>query len=302
MWDQRLPIIAAGLGFVITALPITIAVAQQLSQPNSFFYSRQIATGDLGLPMSAVVIDFAPTWVLSAVALLFLWREPTSQRRMWWFSALSGLLGATILLVFNADWGMNQEPYRFLPYGVLLLTATALPVVWEAWSSSRIWKATVIATIAFALSTVGTDVAFTQRVTYESIFKIAPATTSDLQAIATHTAGELTAYDTCFNPEVVKLAGGGRVLFYNSGFAIPPNQAAVDGVINAINSSQVPSVPLLQAAGVRWIVTYYGCSSLSISALSQELGTPYGLSSPADDLPNQGQYLLFPVPTPATGG
>lgn len=292
------PALALGVSAVVSA-PLLVVIARQARDPSSFFYLRQQWASDspLSLPLAPVLAAFAPVFLLGLAACVGLWRQKGDQRATWWFACVAAALAATFLLTFNAAWGMKQEPYRFLPYGTFLIAGLALPWLWDSLArrTRLAWAAAAIA--GLLLLTIPTTAAFGRDP--KAILRIPNAETDAYADITRATGGQLTLFDRCFRPELVKALAGGRVLAVNRGHAIPDRYPEVQAVLDQVAARATPPEEQLRGIGVRWVVTSSACEGMSRASLERLFGPPIIIplrSRAGDGLPTGLDYLIFAVP------
>lgn len=303
-WRPYLLTLAAmGAGTAVVASPLLVQIGRQALHPGSFFYLRQEWALDvpLDLPPLPVLGQFLPVWLLSAAAAVALARGPREPRRAWWFAVVTSLLATTLILTFNGWWGFSQEPYRFLPYGILLLAGTALPWLWEALTAPGAWRIVAAGVVVLGVLTLPTLVKFARDV--PGLFTLSNQERHAYERIADLTHRDLTLYDACFRSDLVKVAGGGRVLWMNRGHAIPDHYPEAWHALDEVRVKQIPSTAELALLGVRWVVTSTACNGMSQHDLRNRFGAPTTL--PLENPTALGQpagmtYEIFEVPTGAT--
>jgi hypothetical protein len=258
----------------VTSLPILVRVGAQALEPGSFFYLRQrwAAGMDLSLPAPQVLLNSAPLLLLAAAALMSLYRVERVASRRSWAPMLAANVLTTSLLTFNWAWGLNQEPYRFLPYGMTVVAALAAPWLLSntlSWRS-RYWKSMV----AFGLlATLPTTVQFarTQRAT----LRISPGERATLAQVAQHLPAKGSALlDVCLSKPVFKVASSAPVAFFNRGLAIPSRFEKLEEVLALQAKGLLPDNADLQRAGVTSLVTLNYCNGPGPDSLERQFGKP----------------------------
>ena len=298
-----LTLCAMGAGSVVVASPLLVQIASQAMRPGSFFYLRQESALDISLelPPLSVLGQFLPVWLLGAAAAVALARGPREPHRAWWFAVVTSLLVTTLILTFNGWWGFSQEPYRFLPYGILLMAGTSLPWLWEALTAPGAWRIVAAGVVVLGALTLPTLVKFARGV--PGIFTLSQQERHAYERIADLTHRELTLYDGCFRSDLVKVAGGGRVLWMNRGHAIPDHYPEAWHVLDEVRVKTIPHAAELTLLGVRWVVTTTTCDGMSERDLRARFGAPTTL--PLENTAALGQpagllYEIYKVPTGAT--
>lgn len=282
-WRRDLGVAALAFagGALVVAAPLLVRIGIQVAEPGSFFYLRQqwAENRNLSLPPGQVLLQFLPLWLLAGATVVALSRRTRAPRETAWLAILAGLLGATALLTFNDAWGFHTEPYRFLPYGTLLTGVVALPWLWTALADGRgLGRARVAgAGVAVALAaTVPTTLSFASD-TSQLVFAFPPQEKKAYERITAVTGSQLTLYDRCFRPDLVKIAGGGRVVFMNIGLAIPDQFLQVQRLLTGVKAGRMPPRGLLARVGVRFLATNNHCDGLDPAALRSRFGDPVSI-------------------------
>jgi hypothetical protein len=306
-WRRRLllPAIALVGAALAVAGPLLVRITHQALDPGSFFYVRQESGvgRDLSLPPSQVLLQFLPTWLMVALATTGLWgRARRSEHDAAWLAVLLGLVGATALLVFNNAWRMDTEPYRFLPYGTLLLAVVAVPWLWPALAGDAGARARIGGAVAAVgiIATVPTTITFADA-TRDAYFAPPPQEAEAYRQIVGATGGALTLLDRCFRPELVKVLGGGRVVSVNLGVAYPTRLREVVKAVGTVRRGVVPPDAVLRSIGVGWFVSTNHCAGVPADALRARFGEPLriALRSPsAIGAPADLTYEIYRVAQP----
>lgn len=277
MWRTAL---AIAVPMALLAAPTALRLAGAAADGDSFFHSRQQASvdRDLGVPLDALLGYELPVWVLAAVTIVGLVRTGalTDPRRRAWLSVVVALAAIAPLLVLNDLWGVDQEPYRFLPYAALGLALTCVPWLWCAITGADM-RARVAAAAASALliATIPTTVAWAHAFATAAPLDPAPAERDAYAQVAEATGGEMTLTDTCFWPELVRVAGGPHVTTYQPGLADPAEPELVAHIRQSVLTGRtLPPLDVLRAAGVRWFVTHDACAGVPPAQVRAELGAP----------------------------
>lgn len=283
-WRRELgaPALALAGAALATGSPLLVRIAAQIADPDSFFYLRQelAETRDLGLPAGAVLFQFGPLWLLAGAAIVALARREREPRETAWLSALAGLLVATVLLTFNDAWGFDTEPYRFLPYGTFLLAVAAMPWLWSALAAGpRLVNPTRGAGVGVAMAlglTVPTTLAFTHD-TADLVFAFPRGEREAYARVADVTGDGLALYDACFRPDLVKVGGGGRVVYENVGLAIPAHHEEIGAILAAVATRRLPADAALEDTGIAWFVSTNHCEGVGAAELRRRFGAPRGV-------------------------
>jgi hypothetical protein len=272
-WRHAVALVA---GAAVTGSVLIVRIIGQALDPDSFFYVRQelATTRHLALPADQVLLQFLPTWLLAILAIAFVSRRVADPRRRPWLAALIGLTAAGALLVFNESWNFHTEPYRFLPYVTVLLPVAAVPALYGAivdggWA----WRGAGAAVVAAAVFTIPTTLAFVDA-TRDQVFVPAAQEREAYRDIMARTDDQLTAFDSCFRPELVKVLAGGSVLAMNRGLAIPPNYRQTRRVLVRFAAGKLTRTAVLRKVGVRWIVSTNHCDGIPTATLRERFGVP----------------------------
>jgi hypothetical protein len=254
--------------YLVTAgaigLPVIARTALQALDPNSFVNLRQqwATDVDLTVPPVRVLLESAPILALAAVCFVWLWRQRSALSRAW-AAGLAAVFGVGALLTFNRAWGLNQEPYRFYPYTLFLLSIAAAPVL--AARAGRTAKPLRLARVAVAialLATLWTTTAFYGDTTVDAAVAVSPGERAAYRAIATALPRDgLVLLDVCLPPGVFKLTTGAAVAFYNRGLAIPRDFGPMSHVLDGLKHGELASDDMLAAAGISAFVTQTSCNS-----------------------------------------
>jgi hypothetical protein len=279
-WLARMwaPGLALALPALLVAAPVFLRLLQEASDENSFFYARQRQNDarDLTLPVSSFIVHEMPVWVLGAAAAAGLWRiRREDPRRTPWLAALLALLVVTPLLTYNHLWGVDQEPYRFLPYGALFICVLGIPWLWIALARGGV-PARASAAVAAVLiaATVPTTLAHGRAVDSAGLVPSPPEVTSAYARIADATGGDLTLLDTCFSPQVTRVFGGPNVVQYHAGLAFPAHVDEVNAIGASLHGGTLPMRTDLSGVGVGWFATHTNCRGISREEIRQRLGAP----------------------------
>ena len=289
-WAARMwrPALGLGLAAVAVAAPVLARLLSEAGDEGSFFYARQQQNErrDLTLPVSSVIVHELPVLVLGIAAAIGLWRLGRGDpRRSAWLGALLALLVVTPLLTYNHLWSVDQEPYRFLPYGALFVCVLGVPWLWLALSrGDRPARASAAVAALLLLATVPTTVAYTRAVDAAGIYaSAAPEVTSAYARIAETTGGGLTLLDACFSPELTRVLGGPNDVAYSAGIAYPDHLHELQKIRRAMRHQRLPEAASLARAGVGWFATHTACGGVDRAEIRRRLGGPtvsFGMPEP----------------------
>ncbi len=292
---------------LVVASPLLVRIASQVADKDSFFYLRQqwAETRQLALPPGQVLLQFLPLWLLAAGAIVWLVRRPRTPHDTAWLSVLVALVLATALLTFNDPWGFHTEPYRFLPYGTFLIAVVAMPWLWSALAEGRaivtVARASGAAVVVALALTIPTTVAFVHD-TRHLVFAFPSAERDAYRQIADATNPDLAVFDRCFRPDLVKIGGGGSVVYQNVGMAIPDHFKEVSAILTAVGQKRMPDEEHLRTVGVRWFVSSNHCEGVGRTALRRRFGPPRNIplrNAVALGAPADLTYELYRVGTDA---
>jgi len=279
-WLARMwaPGLAFALPAMLIAAPVFVRLLQAAGDEDSFFYARQRQNEvrDLTLPVSSVIVHELPVLVLGGAAVVGLRRiRPQDPRFTPWLAALIALLVLTPLLTYNNLWGVDQEPYRFLPYGALFICVLGVPWLWIAFTGGDgPARASAGAAALLLAATVPTTVAHTRAVDAGGLVPVAPEVTSAYARIADATGGDLTLLDTCFSPEVTRVFGGPNTVQYHTGLAFPAHVDEINGIRASLRTLVLPAGAYLASAGIGWFATHTNCGGIDRAQIRETLGTP----------------------------
>lgn len=283
--DQGPTALALAGGALVVGSPLLVRIAVQVADPDSFFYLRQelAETRHLSLPLGAVLLQFLPLWILAGTALALLVRRARTARDDAVLTALAGLLVTTFLLTFNGVWGFDTEPYRFMPYGALLVAVVAMPPVAAALlapgPAAARPRLAALGVLAVCALTIPTTLVFA-RDTKDLVFTFPPAERLAYEKIADVTGDDLAVYDTCFRPDLVKLGGGGRVAYQNVGMAIASHHEAITVIDTRVRRRTLPGDSFLRRVDARWFVSQNHCDGVDPALLRERFGAPVRVTPP----------------------
>lgn len=282
--------------------PVLIRIVTQALDPDSFFWFRQLVTQghQRSLPVLPVLLQTLPVLALALGAGAWTSRRVGggARRDRAWAALLTATLASSVLLTFNNAWGMRQEPYRFLPYGTLALTAVAGP--WLLTPTNKLHGRLVrVAAAGLAVLTLPTLALFVR----------------DTSALTlTISAGERSAYrqiahalpphgavllDVCLSPRIMKTLTGARVADVNVGLAHPERYDELQAVLGAQDRGELLDNRRLSAAGISAIVTSSLCNGPTAEQLRGRFGTPTATvlfeNAASCGLPAGAQYSVYRV-------
>jgi hypothetical protein len=283
-WREHRRALLAFLGAAaVAALPMVARIAADVLKEDSFLsYRQQVAQDDaLSLPLYEVVTHTLPVLALVGCALVaLLAARQQAHERAWAAALVGGVVGSTVLL-FNAAWGMNQEPYRFYPYAQLVLAALALPWLLRP---VRRWQHALprVAVVAGLLATMPTTLSFLDY-TRPLVLRFTPAHREAFDAVADRLPRHGVALvDTCLPRRAFKALTETDVADYNAGLALPTRRHEITKVLDEQRRGILSSGADLAAAGVTSFVTAGYCNSVDRAELVRRFGVPIVTVGPAD--------------------
>lgn len=268
------PLLVVGGTAVVISAPLLLRIARQAGEAGSFFHLRQewASSESLGIPIASAIGQFLPVWLMAAIAAVSLWRRAAGARDTWWLASLLAFLVATPMLTFNDWWGLEQEPYRFLPLGILLLAATALPWAWLILvSGSRAFIVAAALIVALLLTIPATAMFARAR---PANLRLTPGAMTTYEVLGRLGGTDPILYDGCIRNDLAKVVGGGRVVGLNRGFAIPPELEETDRVLANTREGVMPTAADLRTLGIRWVVAAEDCVGFEKSELRRRFGPP----------------------------
>lgn len=280
-WDRaaRRAIGPAAAAFVLAAgavaAPMLLRMATQLGDPSSFLYQRQasgVAT-NLSLPVGSVLLHSLPALVLAGGCLLTVGAsDRDAGAAVAWRAAVVAALMASALLVFNESWGLQQEPYRFLPYGQVVVAALALPFLvlpLRRRTTALVLRGAAVAVVGL---TIPTTLQFARETPAVVQFPRAEQEAMETAAASLPPDG-LALLDTCVPKGAFKAFTGARVVGLNAGLAYPADRAAVQAVLDQQAAGVVPDGGALDRAQVTSFVTMRECEGNATAALLERFGS-----------------------------
>lgn len=280
VWDRRArrevgPAAAAfGIAAGALAAPMLLRMASQLGDRSSFLYQRQasgVAT-DLSLPVGPVLLHSLPALILAAGCLLTLGRSGGDDgAAVGWRAAVVATVLSSGLLVFNESWGLQQEPYRFLPYGQFVVAAVALPFLVLPHRRRPSALALRTAAVVVVGLTIPTTLQFARETPAIVQFPEAERTAMKAAAAALPPDG-LGLIDACVPKGAFKALTGARVVGLNAGLAYPADRAAVQTVLAEQAAGVVADGGALDRAEVTSFVTMRECTGSAAAALEERFG------------------------------
>lgn len=288
MWAGGLALIAP---FILIAGPMVVRLAREMTDSDSFFNVRQeqSAVRDLGMPFWDALWFELPVLVLAVAAAAALFRSGlSSERHRAWFAALSALLVSTSLLTFNDLWGVDQEPYRFLPYGAFMLAIVAFPWLWLAVADGTKRSRIVAGTASvLMLATIPTTVAYSRAIDGSKPYAPSGTERAAYGELAKITGNGLTLLDACFWPELTRVVGGPHTIAFHPGLAYPEHVNELVAIKNAMTAGELAPPDQMAAAGIAWFATHTNCGGVPANRIAATLGPP---------------TRTFPMPTPEAFG
>lgn len=268
---------AGAVGLV--AAPMLVRIASQVGDRSSFLYLRQasgVAT-DLSLPVVPVLVHSVPALLLAAGCLAHHLRRRSSPGAAvddGWSAALLALLAGGALLVTNESWGLQQEPYRFLPYTQFLLAMFALPWLLLA-PLGRLGPTLLVRGVAVgaAAATIPTTLLFARET--PAILQSPPAEQAAYRRVAEVLPDDgLALLDSCLPRGAFKALTGARVAGMNEGLALPEHADVLRDVLGRQRGGELADGERLAAADIRAFVALDGCPGPAEAALASRFGPP----------------------------
>lgn len=276
-WQTAL---AIGVPLVVIASPVALRLLHAAAEQDGFFSSRQQASIDrnLAFPPSALLFYQLPIWALAIATIIGLSHRDLHQdrRRLIWLAVVVALALVTALLTLNHLWGVDQEPYRFLPYGSLLIAITCMPWLWEVLTAhARRPKALAAPVIALLCATVPTTVAYSRANAHATPLDPIADERSAYASVTKHVDNQLTLFDSCFWPELARVTGGPHTATFQPGLADPPAADKIAEVRHLVlDAHTLPPTSLLRDAGVKWFVTHDRCAGVPQVQIRRAFGAP----------------------------
>jgi hypothetical protein len=265
--------LAFACGAAVTAAPQLFRIAAAVIHGNEFLQLRQQATFDLSLPPLGVLLYFAP--ILFVAACSVIWPPPP---RGWFAGSARRLMRTTLigglLLSFNQYWGLNQEPYRFVPYTMLFLSVAASPWLIVRPTNGSARRAWLLAGALLAI-TLPSTVKFVHDQNGQTVAIARPGRLVYAEIAAWAPPDGLILVDSCMSPPIFKLATGAPIAGYNAGIALPDHVDAIRAALTEQQAGKPPSLSVLRQAGIGLVVKEAECErSGPIAAYTTELGPP----------------------------
>jgi hypothetical protein len=307
-WRKRtlVPLISFfGIAGVMAA-PILARIVADVRKPDSFLAWRQSIAqdDDLSLPVGHVLFQAAPILLIAVVAVCVLVGRRERAHDRAWAAVAIGTIVSSALLTFNAAWGMNQEPYRFFPYAMLMISIVTLPWLLTNLASRRAVLGRVVLA-CMLLPTVPTSVAFARGTADANLHF------SDGEMAAYHVVGDnlppgITLVDVCLPRRAFKALTHANVADFNAGLALPAHREALRKVLDDQGKGILSSDKELRAAGITSFVTMNYCAGLSDAALQQRFGPALTRYTPTDtatcNMPSNTAFSAYAVGDEARNG
>lgn len=304
-WLERYwrPAVVLVAPMIVLALPMVVRILASALDPDSFFYTRQDQSVEraLSFPGWSMLAWELPVWALAIAALVGIWRGGlVDPRRRVWLVALAALTVVTPLLVLNEFWGVDQEPYRFLPYGMMLVAVVAFPWLWQAITRGDIAARTSAIFVGVLLAlTIPTTVEYGKAVDRIPSVCVPDEERQVYHRIVDITGDDIVLLDTCFWPALTNVSDGPNVVEYHAGLAHPDRREGIDRLEGLLAVGSVPTVEDMQAAGVRWFLTHSACEGLDDQVIAERFGQPtvtVSVDDPAAlNLPPGAEYQLYEI-------
>lgn len=271
--------VLAGSILAIFAIPQFLITVNGILSNNEFLTYRVAQSANRGLS----AWDFIS--VGSPILVLFIFNALTlrSVRAPYLKSALYSWFIAFLLLSFNNFWGFGQEPYRFWIngafFGIAIMSITS-PLAIRALSNSQTTntysKLAAIVSVLLVSMSLWNVGGFRTYVHEVGMINLESEQVKSMRALSSSVIGDrqLISSEPCLEPEILKLATGKPVAFYNRGMAWPEDKISIDAVIKNSDSG-ILDLPTLQRAGITHLYTDSSCETgwaLSDSAEVTKLG------------------------------
>ncbi|MDO8733415.1 MAG: hypothetical protein Q7L55_12735 [Actinomycetota bacterium] len=233
-----------------------------LAGGNEFLLFRETDSSNLSVQWDKALLAVVPLTVIAlAAAWMLRGRGATAFK-----SLLVALPAGAVVMAANDVWGFDQEPYRFwlqyLVVGSLLISivlARALASLRCQPNSVRARDLVVLALVTLVWATSLVD--FQGFRTFARDEGVIDVQTPRLQAAAQllHDRPGLVVSSNCLDPQVLKLATGAPVVYYNQGLAWPV--AKDDFLIFQDPGRRAgEDVLALTKAGVDYVLTDSACA------------------------------------------
>lgn len=251
--------------FGLAAAPQVIRTVMGLAAGDEFLTYRQASTQDLGVPVADGLIAVVPLLAIAAFILAVLVRAPLTPERTAFGAVLVALGAGLVLMGSNDRWGFDQEPYRFwLQYSIIGILLCSVIVGWAVNQQRvlvRTWRAVTAVTGIMALlvwiAALSDVRAFWQFARESSVIPLQDSKSLAL-ASALPADARLVVSSACFDPQVLRLATGRPVAFFNRGLAWPEKRGEIDQLLDP-GRVAASDPAALAAAGVSHVVTDTQC-------------------------------------------
>lgn len=315
---KLLQLIAVPIGIIVFGAPLLVRILIDASRPDSFFFSRQKSAeiAHLSLPSFAMLLHTSPLLIgmfLFAIVLTKRYKkfktlvdteanfEDTSPqtpemdqdacRRSTYarLSFIGGILCASVLLVHNDLWGMNQEPYRFFPYGFLFCSIIVGSWILSRWSFRSELALRVLIVLAL-LCTIPTTSMFV-REKGNSLIVGTDDQIALLSIITDEKPKGLVMVDGCIRSRILASITSARVVDYNKGMAYPKNSDAIDRALLEQQQLGIPSPDTLLAAQIVGFIKADPCETLEKERLVSRFGEPTSIRNVDNPTPHTFYYF-----------
>ncbi len=276
-WRQRAgwPLLAFAMTAFTFFLPLLIRIGHEAIADDSYLRFRQhLYDGqDLSIPMTVILTRALPVISLAIAAIVFLHRRRVEAPYVApWISVIAAALGMSLLLEWNAHWGFGQEPYRFFPYQLVLVTAVASP--WLASCLAGRWDLVTRAVVVLLLlATIPTTWAF-HRDTRRQILMIPSDQQRLFREIGSHVPPGAVMIDRCVPTMTFKVLTDRPVAYVLNGLARPRNADRVESVYGDYQRGVLSGSAVLNRAGIGSFLSMNYCSGPSPVDLQRRFGSP----------------------------
>ena len=257
--------IAAMAAFAIAASPQVTRTALGLVTGDDFLGYRQASTEDLGVDIAAALIAALPLIAVATTLLVAALAKPRTPQSIGIVAAIIALTVGVAVMSINNLWGFNQEPYRFwLQYSIvgLLSLSTILPWAWSRKkaitpnSARSVIPLTVAAAVLWSVSLVDV-LAFRNYANAQGLIAIDNERGKNLRSLVGPDSG-IVLSSACLDPQILRLATGAPVAYFNRGLAWPEKKDAFDALLDS-EGAAVNDPAQLATAGVTYVITDSSC-------------------------------------------
>lgn len=258
----RMAALLAAVVVVMSAFQVVRTVLG-LAGGNEFLVFRETDSSNLSVEWDRALLAIVPITVIAlAAAWLLRGRRDTACTALLLALPLGGVVMAS-----NDVWGFDQEPYRFwLQYLLVasllvsIILARALAVLGRSTGAARVRGTAVVAVAVLVWASSLVDFVGFRAFAHDA--GVIDLGSPRLQAAARLLEGHpgLVLSSHCLDPQVLKLATGAPVVYFNQGLAWP---AVKDDflIFQDRGRRAGEDVVALQAAGVEYVLTDSACAT-----------------------------------------